>query len=108
MLIEDMITELLPPGVEGGVSYCCGYKRPGVDSGTTHITEDSATVHEFFNFLSGFEKFMQKHSWGSRPKITPDTEQCEGYPSFGSWHSCLQEFSGTNFSSLRLEARASS
>jgi hypothetical protein len=63
-LIEDMIMELLPPGVEGGVSYCCGYKRPGVDSGTTHITEDSATVHEFFDFFSGLEKFMQKQSWG--------------------------------------------
>jgi hypothetical protein len=46
------------------VSNCCGYKRPGVDSGTAHITEDSAAVHEFFDFLSGLEEFMQKQSWG--------------------------------------------
>jgi hypothetical protein len=70
-LTEDMIMEFLPPGVEGGVSYCCGYKRPGVDSGTTHITEDSATVHELFDFLSGLEEFMQKQSWGhlATPKL---------------------------------------
>jgi hypothetical protein len=71
-LIEDMIMELLPSGVEGGVSYCCGNKRPGVDSGTTHITEDSATVHKFFDFLSGLEEFMQKQSWGhlATPKLS--------------------------------------
>jgi hypothetical protein len=63
-LTEDMIMEYLPPGVEGGVSYCCGYKRPGVDSGTAHIMNDSATMHEFFDFLSGLEEFMQKQSWG--------------------------------------------
>jgi hypothetical protein len=63
-LIEDMIVEFLPPGVQGGVSYCCGYKRPGVDSGTTHIMKDSATMHEFFDFLSGLEEFMQEQSWG--------------------------------------------
>jgi hypothetical protein len=70
-LTEDMIMEFLPPGVEGGVSHCCGYKRPGVDSGTTHVTEDSATVHEFFDFLSGLEEFMQKQSWGhlATPKL---------------------------------------
>jgi hypothetical protein len=63
-LTEDMIVEFLPPGVEGGVSYCCEYKRPGVDSGTAHMLKDSATVHEFFDFLSGLEEFMQKQSWG--------------------------------------------
>jgi hypothetical protein len=70
-LTEDMIMEFLPPGVKGGVSYGCGYKRPGVDSGTAHITEDSATVHEFFDFLSGLEEFMQKQSWGhlATPKL---------------------------------------
>jgi hypothetical protein len=68
---EDMIMEFLPPGVEGGVSYCCGYKRPGVDSGTAHITENSAAVHEFFDFLSGLEEFMQKQYWGhlATPKL---------------------------------------
>jgi hypothetical protein len=50
---------------------CCGYKRPGVDSGTAHIIEDSATVHELFDFLSGLEEFMQKQSWGhlATPKL---------------------------------------
>jgi hypothetical protein len=61
-LTEDMIMEFLPPEVKGGVSYGYGYKRPGVDSRTTHITEDSATVHEFCDFLSGLEEFMQKQS----------------------------------------------
>jgi hypothetical protein len=70
-LTEDVIMEFLPPGVEGGVSCCRGYKRPGVDRGTAHITEDSATVHEFFDFLSGLEEFMQKQSWGhlATPKL---------------------------------------
>jgi hypothetical protein len=66
-----MIMEFLPPRIEGGVSYGCGHKRPGVDSGTAHITEDSATVHEFFDFLSGLEEFMQKQPWGhlATPKL---------------------------------------
>jgi hypothetical protein len=55
-----MIMEFLPPGIEVGVSYGCGYERPGIDSGTAHITEDSATVHDFFDFLPGLEEFMQK------------------------------------------------
>jgi hypothetical protein len=55
-----MIMEFLPPGIEGGVSYSCGHKRPGVDSGTAHIMEDSATVHKFFDFLSGLEEFVQE------------------------------------------------
>jgi hypothetical protein len=63
-LIEDMIMEFLPPGVEGGMSYCCGYERPGVNRGTAHIPKDSATLHKFFDFLSGLEEFMQKKSWG--------------------------------------------
>jgi hypothetical protein len=53
-----MIMEFLPPGIEGGVSYGCGHKRPGVDSGTTHVMEDSTTVHKFFDFLSGLKEFM--------------------------------------------------
>jgi hypothetical protein len=63
-LIENMIVEFLPPGVEGGVSYCCGYERPGVNRRTAHILKDSATLHKFFDFLSGLEEFMQKQSWG--------------------------------------------
>jgi hypothetical protein len=54
----------LPPGVEGGVSYSCGHKRTCVDRGTAHIVEDSAALHQLFDFLSGFEEFMQEQSWG--------------------------------------------
>jgi hypothetical protein len=66
-----MLMEFLPPRIEGGVSYGCGYKRPGIDSGTAHITKYPATVHEFFDFLSGLEKFMQKQPWGhlAAPKL---------------------------------------
>jgi hypothetical protein len=63
-LTEDMITEFLPPGVEGGVSYRCGYERPGVNRWTAHILKDSATLHKFFDFLSRLKEFMQKQSWG--------------------------------------------
>jgi hypothetical protein len=70
-LTEDMIMEFLPLGIEGGVSYGCGHKRPGVDNRTAHIMEDSATVHKFFDFLSGLEEFMQEQSWGNlaTPKL---------------------------------------
>jgi hypothetical protein len=70
-LTEDMIMEFLPPGDKDGVSYGCRYKGPGVDSGAAHVTEDSATVHEFCDFLSGLEEFMQEQSWGhlATPKL---------------------------------------
>jgi hypothetical protein len=63
-LTEDVVMKFLPPGVEGGVSYGCGHKRTCVDSGTAHIVENSAALHQFFDFLPGFEEFMQKQSWG--------------------------------------------
>jgi hypothetical protein len=63
-LTKDMIMEFLPPGVEGGVSYCCGYERPGVNRRTAHILKNSASLSKFFDFLSGLEEFMQKQSWG--------------------------------------------
>jgi hypothetical protein len=63
-LTEDVIVEFLPPRVKGGVSYDCGHERTCVDSGTTHIMEDPAALHTFFDFLSGFEEFMQEQSWG--------------------------------------------
>jgi hypothetical protein len=63
-LTEDMIVEFLPPGIEDGVSYCCGYERPGVNRRTADILKNSATLHKFFDFLSGLEEFMQKQSWG--------------------------------------------
>jgi hypothetical protein len=63
-LTKDMIMEFLPPGVEGGVSYCCGYERPGVNRRTAHILKNSASLSKFFDFLSGLEEFMQKQSRG--------------------------------------------
>jgi hypothetical protein len=63
-LTEDVIMEFLPPGVEGGVSYCCGDERPGVNSRTACILKNSASLSEFLDFLSGLEEFMQKQSWG--------------------------------------------
>jgi hypothetical protein len=63
-LTEDVIMEFLPPGVEGGVSYCCGYERPGVDSRTAYILKKSTSLNKFFDFLSGLERFMQKQSRG--------------------------------------------
>jgi hypothetical protein len=55
-----MIMEFLPPGVEGGMSYCCGYERPGVNRRTAHILKDPAGLGKIFDFLSRLEKFMQK------------------------------------------------
>jgi hypothetical protein len=63
-LTEDVIMEFLPPGIEGGVSYCCGNERPGVNRGTACILKNSASLSEFLNFLSGLEEFMQEKSWG--------------------------------------------
>jgi hypothetical protein len=63
-LTEDVIVEFLPPGVKGRVSYGCGHERTCVDSGTAHIVENSAALHQLFDFLSGFEEFMQEQSWG--------------------------------------------
>jgi hypothetical protein len=63
-LTEDVIMEFLTPGVEGGVSCCCGDERPSVNSRTACILKNSASLSEFLDFLSGLEEFMQKQSWG--------------------------------------------
>jgi hypothetical protein len=63
-LTKDVIMEFLPPGVEGGVSYCFGYERPGVNRRTAYILKNSASLNKFLDFLSGLEEFMQKQSWG--------------------------------------------
>jgi hypothetical protein len=63
-LTKDMVMEFLPPGVEGGVSYCCGCERLGVNRGTAHILKNSAGLSKFFDLLSGLEEFMQKQSRG--------------------------------------------
>jgi hypothetical protein len=63
-LTEDMIMEFLPPRVEGGVSYCCGNERPGVNRRTACILKNSASLSKFLDFLPGLEEFMQEQSWG--------------------------------------------
>jgi hypothetical protein len=63
-LTEGVIMEFLPPGVKGGVSYDYGHKRTGINSGATHILEDPAAVHTFFDFLSGLEESMQEQPRG--------------------------------------------
>jgi hypothetical protein len=70
-LTENVIMEFLPPGVKGGVSYCCRYKGQGVNSWTAHILKDPAGLGKLFNFLSGLEEFMQKQSRGhlATPKL---------------------------------------
>jgi hypothetical protein len=55
-----MVMEFLPPGVEGGVSYCCRCEGPGVNSWTAYILKNPAGLSKFFDFLSGLEEFMQK------------------------------------------------
>jgi hypothetical protein len=47
------------------------------------------------------------HSWGSRLEITPST-RWSGCPNYWFWRCYLQVSSYTNFSSLRLGAKASS
>jgi hypothetical protein len=63
-LTENMVMEFLPPGVEGGVSYCCGCEGPGVNRWTAHILKNPAGLSKFFDFLSRLEEFMQKQSRG--------------------------------------------
>jgi hypothetical protein len=63
-LTEDMVMEFLPPGVEGGVSYCCRCEGPGVNRWTAYILRNPAGLSKLFDFLSGLEEFMQKQSRG--------------------------------------------
>jgi hypothetical protein len=62
-LTEDVVMEFLPPGVEGGVSYCCRCEGLGVNRWTAYIL-NPAGLSKFFDFLSGLEEFMQKQSRG--------------------------------------------
>jgi hypothetical protein len=55
-LTEDVIMEFLPPGVKGGVSYCCRYERPGVNRSTAHILKNSISLSKLFDFLSELEE----------------------------------------------------
>jgi hypothetical protein len=55
-----MVMKFLPPRVKGGVSYCYGCERPGVNSWTAFILKDSSGLHIFLDYLSGFEEFMQE------------------------------------------------
>jgi hypothetical protein len=55
-----MVMEFLPPRVKGGVSYRCGYERPGVNSWTAFILKNPSGLRKLFDFFSGFEEFMKK------------------------------------------------
>jgi hypothetical protein len=59
-LTENVVMEFLPPRVEGAVSYCCGCKRPGVNSWTAFILKNPSGLSKIFDFFSGFEEFMKK------------------------------------------------
>jgi hypothetical protein len=64
MHTEDVIMEFLPPRVKGGVSYCCGNERLGVNRRTACISKNSASLSKFLDFLFGLEEFMEEQSWG--------------------------------------------
>jgi hypothetical protein len=55
-----MVMKFLPPRVEGGMSYCCGFEMPGVNSWTAFILKDPSGLHILLDYLSGFEEFMQE------------------------------------------------
>jgi hypothetical protein len=63
-LAEDMIMELLPPGDEERMSYCCWYKGPRINSWAALIFKDPFGLQAFFYFFSGLEEFMKKQPWG--------------------------------------------
>jgi hypothetical protein len=70
-LTEDVVMEFLPPGVKGGVIFCCRCKGPGVNSWTAHILKYPTGLGKIFDLLPGLEKFMQKQSRGhlAAPKL---------------------------------------
>jgi hypothetical protein len=55
-----MVMKCLPPGDEGGMSYCCGCERPGIKSWAAIILKNPSGLYDVFNFLSGFEEFMKE------------------------------------------------
>jgi hypothetical protein len=59
-LTENMVMKFLPPRVKGGMSYCCGCERPGVNSWTAFILKNPSGLRNFFDFFSGFEEFVKK------------------------------------------------
>jgi hypothetical protein len=58
-----MIMKLLPPGGEKRMSYCYWCKGPGIDGWTALVLKDPSGLYVIFNFLSGFEEFMEKQPW---------------------------------------------
>jgi hypothetical protein len=59
-LTKDMVMKFLPPGGEGGMSYCYGCERPGVKSWTAFILKNPSGLYTVLDFLSVFEEFMKK------------------------------------------------
>jgi hypothetical protein len=59
-LTEDVVMEFLPPGDEGGMSYCYGCEKPGIKSLAAFILKNPSGLYAIFDFLSRFEEFMKK------------------------------------------------
>jgi hypothetical protein len=55
-----MVMKFLPPRIEGGMSYCCGCERPGINSWVAFILKNPSGLRNLFDFFSGFEEFMKK------------------------------------------------
>jgi hypothetical protein len=55
-----MVIEFLPPGDEGGMSYCYGCEKPGIKSLAAFILKNPSGLYAIFDFLSRFEEFMKK------------------------------------------------
>jgi hypothetical protein len=52
--------KFLPPRVEGGMSYCYGCERPGVNSWAAFILKNPSGLRKLFDFFSRFEELMMK------------------------------------------------
>jgi hypothetical protein len=55
-----MVMKFLPPGDEGGMSYCYWCERPGIKSWAAFILENPSGLYAVLDFLSGFEEFMKE------------------------------------------------
>jgi hypothetical protein len=55
-----MVMKFLPPGDEGGMSYCYGCERPGIKRWAAFILEDPSGLYAILDFLSGLEELMKE------------------------------------------------
>jgi hypothetical protein len=59
-LTKDMVMEFLPPSSKEGVNYCYWCEKPGINSWAALVFKDSSGLNALFDFLSGFEEFVNK------------------------------------------------